>query len=139
MKVENQIDEARKVTGKRIKDMAAELRVSPDTIYGWRAMTTQCPAILRQSVDRAIGSNVDWFNYDKEFFAEVAERRAALLHSSIEDVSERHTEDATGYNGNSAILDRDAAEGLSTELIEGEFVKKPWWSGIIHDDTADAP
>jgi len=55
------------VNGPTYKAVGAECGpVGEKTVYAWGRGAIRCPKKKRQSVDRALGANVDWEQYDKE-------------------------------------------------------------------------
>ncbi len=69
---------ARNQLGRVMKAMARECEVSESTFYKWSCGIRRAPKHKRQSIDRALGANVNWSDYDAECaeFAKTAELRA---------------------------------------------------------------
>lgn len=60
------IETAHNVNGNRRKQMAAECGVTPSQLYNWFTGRQPVPIWKRQSVDRALGQDVDWSQYSVE-------------------------------------------------------------------------
>lgn len=57
------------VKGRKNSAIARDIDRDPDTVTGWFAGRNPIPARIRNALDAAIGSPVDWPAYDAEFAA----------------------------------------------------------------------
>ncbi len=78
----NSFEVARNQLGRVMKTMARECGVSESTFYKWSCGIRRAPKHKRQSIDRALGANVNWSDYDREC-AEYAEETAMRAKNPV--------------------------------------------------------
>ncbi len=57
---------ARNVNGPSQSAIAKAANCSTQAVYSWQCGINRCPVKKRASVERAMGTQLDWFEYDQE-------------------------------------------------------------------------
>lgn len=128
--MQNAIKAAWAVNGDTRNQVAMNVGIDPNHLYKWANLIAPVPKLQRQKLERAFGDiKIDWDLYELEFFEAQEERRLKSQNAA----SGRK---AAIQRPNAAESPQEAPEALK---IDHSASPKNWWSGIIHDDTADAP